>query len=207
MSTGEKARQSSLQLDNADPLVGIVVNLPRHCQCGHDMCHVGPGRDPHRASLQCARCGRHRGWLSHKTANFLSAVIARFGRPIASVHVRVPSETSNLRIVDNGKASTNVSVLVIETAITDNAPPFNQPWRAHMNRGNRPAETRDHGGKKVCGFVRKPPAVPSAPSALKRCPVRVAARTNMTHVMPATAVSWQVDHDPNERIRIVELQA
>jgi hypothetical protein len=55
-------------------------------------------------------------------------VIARFGRPIASVHVRVPSETSNLRIVDNGKASTSASALVIETAITDNAPPFNQPW-------------------------------------------------------------------------------
>jgi hypothetical protein len=202
MSRGRKARQSSPQLNNADPLVGIVVNLPRHCQRGHDMCRVGPGRDPHRASLQCARCGRHRGWLSHKTANFLSAVIARFGRPVAPVRVRAPSETSNLRIVDNGEASTvahvraeeapenvgtnalkfllkrlarqysfkcldvrekvvpaaashlsyrtghafqhprdnvarrarvvpldpNASALVIETAITDNAPPFNQPW-------------------------------------------------------------------------------
>jgi hypothetical protein len=107
MRRGGKARQSSLQLDmflNADPLVGIEINLPRHCPCGHDMLHVGPGRGPHRASLQCVRCGRHCGWLSHKTANFLSAVIARFGRPIASVHVRVPPETSNLRFVDNGEA-------------------------------------------------------------------------------------------------------
>jgi hypothetical protein len=57
MSRGGKARQPSLQLDvfhNADPLVGIAINLPRH--------------------------------------------------------------------------STNASALVIETAITDNAPPFNQPW-------------------------------------------------------------------------------
>jgi hypothetical protein len=33
-------------------------------------------------------------------------VIARFGGPIAPVHVRVPSETSNLRIVDSDEAST-----------------------------------------------------------------------------------------------------
>jgi hypothetical protein len=33
-------------------------------------------------------------------------VIARFGRPIAPVHVRVPSEASNLRIVDSDEAST-----------------------------------------------------------------------------------------------------
>ena len=106
MSRGRKARQSSPQLNNADPLVGIVVNLPRHCQCGHDMCRVGPGRDPHRASLQCTRCGRHRGWLSHKTANFLSAVIERFGKPIAPVRVRMPPTTPNLPLVDDREAST-----------------------------------------------------------------------------------------------------
>jgi hypothetical protein len=29
-------------LHNLDPLVGLKVNLPRHCPCGHDMLHVGP---------------------------------------------------------------------------------------------------------------------------------------------------------------------
>ena len=96
----------------------------------------------HYEQIQCAggarkprlgkKAGRnelpHCGWLSHKIESFLSDVIARFGRPIASVHVRVPRPTPNLCIVDNGKASTNTSVLVIETAITTNAPPFNQPW-------------------------------------------------------------------------------
>jgi hypothetical protein len=109
MSRDGKARQSSLQLDvfhNVDPLVGLKVNLPRQCPCGHDTLHVGPGRGPHRASLLCARCGRDSGWLSHKTATFLSAVIARFGRPIGPVHVRAPRATPNLCIVDNGEAST-----------------------------------------------------------------------------------------------------
>jgi hypothetical protein len=123
------ARQSNLQPDNADPLVGLKVNLPRQCPRGHDTLHVSPGRGPHRASLQCARCGRHCGWLSHKVAKFLCDVIGRFGKPIAPVRVRVPRTTPpTLCIVDNGKASTNASALVIETAITDNAPPFNQPW-------------------------------------------------------------------------------
>jgi len=115
-------------LHNVDPLVGLKVNLPRQCQCGHDVVHVGPGRGPHRASLQCALCGRHCGWLSHKAAKFLADVIDRFGKPIAPVRVRVSQTKPNLRIVDNGEASTNASALVIETAITDNAPPFNQPW-------------------------------------------------------------------------------
>jgi len=46
-------------------------------------------------------------------------VIARFGRPIASVHVRVPPETSNLRFVDNGEAPNVPHILAEEPA--DNA--------------------------------------------------------------------------------------
>jgi hypothetical protein len=99
------ARLATLQVDNADPLVGIEINLPRHCQCGHDTLHVGPGRGRHRASLHCARCGLHCGWLSHKTATFLSAVIERFGRPIAPVHVRVTQTTPNFLLINDSEAS------------------------------------------------------------------------------------------------------
>jgi len=80
----------SLQLDmfdNADPLIGIEINLPHHCQCGHDMLHVGAGSGPHRASLHCARCKRHCGWISHESAKFLSAVIERFGRPTVPITI------------------------------------------------------------------------------------------------------------------------
>ena len=105
MSTNAKAGQLSPQLENADPLIGIEINLPRHCPCGHDMFRIGPGRGPHRASLQCSRCQRHCGWLSNTIAKFLSDVIARFGRPIAPVRVRVPQTKPNLRFVDNGEAS------------------------------------------------------------------------------------------------------
>src|SRR5262249_32624221 len=88
------------------PVVGIQINLPRHCQCGHDVLHVCSGRGPHRASLQCARCGRHCGWLSHIVAKFLSEVIEHFGKPIAFVQVRVPRTTPNVCIVNNDEAPT-----------------------------------------------------------------------------------------------------
>lgn len=83
----------SLQLDvfqNADPLVGIELNLPRHCKCGNDVRRVGPGCGPHRAFLHCRRCNRHCGWLSNEITSYLAAVIAHFGRPTAPVCVRVP---------------------------------------------------------------------------------------------------------------------
>jgi hypothetical protein len=73
-----------------------------------------------------------------------------------------------------------------------------------MNRANRPGETRDHVRKKFCDFVRKPPALPPAASAMKRRSVRATARTNMKHVMPARALALQVNLDANERIRIVK---
>jgi len=91
MSRGKAQRSSQLDMfHKADPIVGIEIHLPRHCRCGHDMLHIGPSSGPHRASLQCARCGCHCGWLSNEIANFLSAVITHFGRPTAPIYVRVP---------------------------------------------------------------------------------------------------------------------
>jgi hypothetical protein len=83
-ASNHRAQFMSLQLDlfdAVDPRVGLKIKASRRCSCGHDLFHVGPGRGAHRASLQCTRCGRHCGWLSHQTASFLSDVIERFGRP------------------------------------------------------------------------------------------------------------------------------
>ena len=75
--------------DDANPLIGIEINLPRHCPCGHDTLLIGPGRGPHRASLNCTRCRRQCGWLSNESAKFISSVIEHFGRPTTPVCVRV----------------------------------------------------------------------------------------------------------------------
>jgi hypothetical protein len=85
----------------ADPLIGLVVQLPRQCRCGSDVSHVGLGSGPHRASLHCAQCGHHNGWLSQEVAKFLTDTIERFGRPTEPICVRVhavgPSGESNMQ--------------------------------------------------------------------------------------------------------------
>ena len=48
------ARQSS-QLDNADPLVGIEINLPRHCQFQMKTKALHDCRSPHKSG--CDICG------------------------------------------------------------------------------------------------------------------------------------------------------
>jgi hypothetical protein len=91
-----------IQLDMfalVDPLVGIEVNFERHCLCGHDLHHLGPGSGPHRASLHCSSCGRHCGWLSHQVAKFLSDVIEHFGRPTEPVCVREPPRATAEQVV------------------------------------------------------------------------------------------------------------
>jgi len=76
--------------DNPEPSVlsGLVVNMPRACNCGSSVMKAGPGRGAHLASLRCAACGRHCGWISTPVANFLLDIIARFGRPTKPIEVR-----------------------------------------------------------------------------------------------------------------------
>src|SRR5262245_7367425 len=73
---------------SVNALTGLKVQLPRSCQCGHDLLLTGEGKGPHKASLNCARCKRHCGWLSAESADFIAEIIARFGRPTAPIEVR-----------------------------------------------------------------------------------------------------------------------
>ena len=73
-----------------DSLVRLVVQLPRQCRCGSNLSHIGPSSGPHRASLHCAQCGHHSGWLSQEVAKFLTDTIERFGRPTEPIRVRTP---------------------------------------------------------------------------------------------------------------------
>jgi hypothetical protein len=105
--------------DAADPLVGIEVNLPRYCPCGHNTLLVGPGRGPHRASLRCPRCGRDCGWLLDEIAKFICSVIKHFGRPTAPVCVRVPPQqaTAESQIVAKSGANETQRSLHPEPAL------------------------------------------------------------------------------------------
>jgi hypothetical protein len=72
----------------ADQLVGSQVKLPDPCECGCGIATVGPGKAQHKASLTCASCGRHRGWLSHNTYAFIAEIINKFGCPTTPIVIR-----------------------------------------------------------------------------------------------------------------------
>jgi hypothetical protein len=59
-------------------------------QVRSDTAIIGDGRAMHRASLTCRGCGRHRGWLTTFTANWIESVISLHGRPDKPIIVRVP---------------------------------------------------------------------------------------------------------------------
>jgi hypothetical protein len=74
-------------------VVGLQIKLERTikvpcAECGETVLVIGPGAGPHIASLRCAVCDRHRGWLPKAAANFLEASVTLFGRPTEPITVR-----------------------------------------------------------------------------------------------------------------------
>jgi len=73
-------------------LIGLQVRLDRPVDrenpCCHNVCTIGPGKAQHAGELCCASCGRHRGWLSNSTAQWINSVVTRFGAPSTPIIVR-----------------------------------------------------------------------------------------------------------------------
>jgi hypothetical protein len=72
-----------------DPLQGLAVHLSSHCRrCGAVVARIAEGAGPHAASLCCATCAAHRGWLAHDAHSFLTKILTTFGSPTAPVTIR-----------------------------------------------------------------------------------------------------------------------
>jgi hypothetical protein len=84
------------------PLKDLEVKLDRDIdrinRCCGDRATIHAGKGPHGGELRCSRCGRHRGWLSKTTANFLLATIENFGPPATP-----PTITTNKREAEKRK--------------------------------------------------------------------------------------------------------
>ena len=72
----------------SEPLLGISVRLPDVCKCGDAIAVIGPGKGVHRASLGCSSCGLFRGWMSHASHDFLTAITNKFGAPTSPIIIR-----------------------------------------------------------------------------------------------------------------------
>jgi hypothetical protein len=76
-------------------LIGLAIIGPAPCmRCGGHDAVIGAGRGPHKASIMCA-CGRHLGWMSIPTFNFIAETVRQFGRPSTPICVnRKPPPTT-----------------------------------------------------------------------------------------------------------------
>ena len=80
---------------DATALVGLRISLDRMIDVccgafGQTIVVIGNDAGPHVASLDCATCNRHRGWLPKAIADFLVPTIMRFGRPSEAITIRSP---------------------------------------------------------------------------------------------------------------------
>lgn len=71
-----------------DPHIGVPIELPDACKCGCTFARIGAGIGPHRASLRCASCGVHRGWLAREMYDFINEIIRKFGPLTAPITIR-----------------------------------------------------------------------------------------------------------------------
>ena len=82
-------------MTDAPLLAGLRIQLERTKDvpcgvCGQTVVVVGKAAGPHVASLHCATCDRHRGWLPKTIADFLMETISRFGWPTEAIMIRNP---------------------------------------------------------------------------------------------------------------------
>ena len=89
-------------MTDAPLLAGLRIQLERTKDvpcgvCGQTVVVIGKGEGPHVASLRCASCDRHRGWLSTTIADLLVETINRFGRPPEAVTIRNPNSCKRMQ--------------------------------------------------------------------------------------------------------------
>ena len=81
-------RQPVEPLPPRDRTHGLLVRTPTPCRCGAELGGDRTGEAMHAASLVCAECGTHRGWLSHESHRFLTEIVDKFGRPTEPIVLR-----------------------------------------------------------------------------------------------------------------------
>jgi hypothetical protein len=70
-------------------IVGLRVTMDRPCRtCGSTNYAIGAGKAMHAASVTCAACGRHGGWVSKTSHDFIDEGVDVFGRPEEPIVVR-----------------------------------------------------------------------------------------------------------------------
>jgi len=65
-----------------------TVRLPGRCRCGAVLATIDVDELSAAAALRCSTCSAPRGWLSHRTLDFITDAIRHFGVPTDPIIIR-----------------------------------------------------------------------------------------------------------------------
>jgi hypothetical protein len=72
--------------------LALLVRIERDIRCSRSNCRkltvIAPGNAMHHGSLRCEQCGKHLGWLSKQSYDFVAETQRLFGRPTDPIVVR-----------------------------------------------------------------------------------------------------------------------
>jgi hypothetical protein len=75
-------------------LIGLTIRLDRPADrerpCCDNLVNIDSNKGKHYASLTCACCGRHRGWLAAAAITFISKSVQHFGSIAEPIVLRTP---------------------------------------------------------------------------------------------------------------------
>jgi hypothetical protein len=91
----------------SSPLIGPTIKLDRPADrerpCCDNLVTIGSSKGMHYASLTCACCGRHRGWLPATAVTFISQAAQHFGSTAEPIVLRTPSPKKETTMAKDAK--------------------------------------------------------------------------------------------------------
>jgi hypothetical protein len=77
---------------STNSIVGLLVRVERDIKCSHSNCRkvavIGSSNAMYHGSLHCEQCGKHLGWLSKQSCDFVTETQRLFGQPTDPIVVR-----------------------------------------------------------------------------------------------------------------------
>lgn len=111
-------------------LVGHTIRLNRvGDRCCDDVAIIGSSKGHHHASLTCAGCGRHRGWLPARAVTFISEARDIFGISTEPLVLRTPISTEEASMAKDARSKPNTGAMFKNDRKTkgDNRPDYTGP--------------------------------------------------------------------------------
>jgi len=89
------AKNRSAERNARELILGLRVHLFDTCKCGGIGAVIGADNGSRFAEFRCESCDAHRSWLSRDACDFITQIVAKFGRPTTPILIRRGERTIN----------------------------------------------------------------------------------------------------------------